>query len=173
MAFNHYHFISRWRVKGSCEEVVEILTDLEDFPNWWPSVYLAVETLLPQAHYRTHTKGWLPYSMKWDILPDWTNYKKFYPRVLDVRVKGDFIGKGTWFLAEDGDFVNITYDWEITAQKSLLKYLSFVPGLKLIFAANHRWAMNRGERGLQKELMRRRTEKVALDVNKVGGVNYD
>jgi hypothetical protein len=39
------------------------------------------------------------------------------------------------------------------SSKPLLKYLSFL--FKPLFSANHRWAMEQGRRGLQKEIDQR------------------
>jgi hypothetical protein len=50
--------------------------------------------------------------------------------------------------------VKVTGDWDIRADKPLLRYLSFL--FKPIFSANHRWAMARGEESLRLELGRRR-----------------
>ena len=50
--------------------------------------------------------------------------------------------------------VDLTFDWKIRGDKLLLRYLSFL--LKPIFAANHRWAMAKGEESLKLELARRR-----------------
>lgn len=60
---------------------------------------------------------------------------------------------------QDGAFVDISYDWRISAEKPLLRRLSFL--LKPIFAANHRWAMARGEESLRLELRRRRARTAA------------
>jgi len=62
-----------------------------------------------------------------------------------------------WTLHQDGDFVEVTYDWRIAAEKPLLRYGSFA--LRPFFAANHRWAMARGQESLELELRRRRGEK--------------
>jgi hypothetical protein len=35
-----YHFISRWRVEGTCGEVADVLGDPLALAEWWPSVYL-------------------------------------------------------------------------------------------------------------------------------------
>lgn len=48
----------------------------------------------------------------------------------------------------------ITYEWQVQAAKPLLRRLSWL--LKPLFAANHRWAMARGEESLRLELRRRR-----------------
>jgi hypothetical protein len=42
MSTNDYHFITHWRVKGTLEEVYNILTNTVEFPRWCPSVYLSV-----------------------------------------------------------------------------------------------------------------------------------
>ena len=66
---------------------------------------------------------------------------------------GDFVGRGIWTFGQDGEWVDITYDWKIRADKPLLKYLSFL--MKPLFGANHQWAMRQGEESLKLELMRR------------------
>jgi hypothetical protein len=48
----------------------------------------------------------------------------------------------------------ITYDWRVSAAKPLLRRLSWL--MKPAFAANHRWAMARGQESLALELRRRR-----------------
>ncbi|HKG20626.1 MAG TPA: polyketide cyclase, partial [Blastocatellia bacterium] len=60
--------------------------------------------------------------------------------------------QGTWTFRQDGDYVNVIYDWKIRADKPLLRALSFL--LKPVFSANHRWAMRRGEESLKLELAR-------------------
>jgi len=47
-----------------------------------------------------------------------------------------------------------TSGWRIRAEKGVLRRFSFV--MKPLFAANHRWAMARGEESLRLELARRR-----------------
>jgi hypothetical protein len=74
-----------------------------------------------------------------------------------IEAFGDFVGRGEWTLTQSADDVDITYDWRICAEKPLLKLFS--PILKPIFAANHRWAMSRGEESLKIELARRHGER--------------
>lgn len=155
MAGNDYHFITRWRVKGTVEEVVRILNDPTSMPRWWPSVYLDVKVLKPGDEtglgsvVSLYTKGWLPYTLHWGF------------RVTEMRRDsstlvswGDLEGRGIWTFEQDGSWVNITYDWKLRAEKPLLRYFSFL--IKPIFTANHRWAMAKGEESLKLELLRRR-----------------
>ncbi len=153
MATNDYHFITDWRVQGTLQEVTDIIADAEELTRWWPSVYLDVKILEKGDEVGLgkvvdlYTKGWLPYTLRWQF------------RVTEVRddsftlvAQGDFEGRGIWTFKQDGPWVDITYDWKISAEKPLLRYFSFL--IKPIFAANHRWAMAKGEESLALELAR-------------------
>lgn len=154
MALNDYHFVTTWRFNASVDEVAAIITDGE-LQRWWPSVYLdarEIETGDERGVGKVvdvHTKGWLPYTLRWRF------------RVAEIRedgfvieALGDFVGRGIWTFRQDGSDALVTYDWQIRAEKPLLRYLT--PLLRPIFAANHHWAMAQGQRSLLLELARRR-----------------
>lgn len=153
-----YHFVTHWRVRGAVEEVFDILSDPLDLVRWWPSVYLDVQEIAPGDENNIgrvidlYTKGWLPYSLRWQF----TVTEVERPTHIALKASGDFDGEGVWTLAQDGEFVNVEYDWRISAEKPLLKYLSFV--MKPIFSANHHWAMDKGLESLKIELMRRQAQ---------------
>ena len=155
-AANDYQFITHWRVEGTCGEVADVLGDALALTRWWPSVYLAVEQIRPPdergvgRRVRLHTKGWLPYTIRWEF----EVVESQYPYGFTIVANGDFDGQGVWTFRQDGAFVDIAYDWRIRAEKPLLRALS--PVLKPVFEANHRWAMARGEESLRLELARRR-----------------
>ncbi|MBZ0286242.1 MAG: SRPBCC family protein [Anaerolineae bacterium] len=155
MASNDYHFVTHWRVQAPIQEVVDILSDAESLPRWWPSVYLEVRELRKGdssgigKRIALHTKGWLPYTLRWQF--DVTESNP--PHGFTLVANGDFVGRGIWTFEADGEWVNITYDWLIVAEKPLLKYLSLV--MKPLFSMNHHWAMERGEESLRLELARR------------------
>lgn len=46
-ASNEYHFISRWRVESTIEEVSDVLDNAPNLARWWPSVYLNVKQAEP------------------------------------------------------------------------------------------------------------------------------
>jgi hypothetical protein len=152
-----YHFVTSWRVQGTCGEVADILGDPVRLAVWWPSVYLKVEEIEPATgdhgigrRVRLLTKGWLPYTLQWDLVV----LDSQYPHSSTIAATGDFEGTGVWTFRQDGDSVDITYDWRVRATKPLLRNLSFV--LRPLFEANHRWAMAQGEESLVLELARRR-----------------
>jgi hypothetical protein len=156
MSASEYHFVSRWRVEGTCGEVADVIGDPLALARWWPAVYLAVEEVRPPdatgvgRRVRLHTRGWLPYTLRWEF----EVVESRYPYGFALTATGDFNGRGVWTFAQDGPEVDITYDWRISAEKPLLRNLSFL--LKPVFAANHRWAMAQGETSLALELARRR-----------------
>ena len=158
---NEYQFITHWRVEATCGEVADVLGDPLALPRWWPSVYLAAEELRPPdargvgGRVRVHTKGWLPYTLRWEF----SVVESRYPDGFTIAANGDFEGRGVWTFRQDRRFVDIDYDWRIRAEKPLLRALS--PLLRPLFEANHRWAMARGEESLQLELARTRAASTA------------
>jgi hypothetical protein len=150
-----YYFVTHWRVRGTVEEVADILFDGTEFPQWWPSVYLEVTKDMEGdergvgAAGTVYSRGWLPYRLRWTYRVTAVNRPDGY--ALDAE--GDFAGHGVWQIAQDGEWVDVTYTWTVRADKPLLRYLSFL--LKSLFQSNHNWAMRRGERSLQLELDRR------------------
>ena len=153
---NEYHFVTTWRVHGTTGEVADVLRNPLDLARWWPAVYLAVKELEPpdeqglNQRVRLHTKGWLPYTLRWDLRVTSSRY----PEHFAIEATGDFVGRGVWTFTQDGGFVNATYDWRIRAEKPLLKVLE--PLMRPLLEANHRWAMKQGEESLKLELLRRR-----------------
>jgi hypothetical protein len=99
---------------------------------------------------RLFTKGWLPYTLRWQFLV----VESTPPNGFTLEAWGDFVGRGIWTFVQDGPDVLITYDWKVRADKPLLRYFSWL--VKPVFAANHRWAMAKGEQSLRLELARRR-----------------
>ncbi|MFN8597661.1 MAG: SRPBCC family protein [Anaerolineae bacterium] len=155
MASNDYRFITTWRVTATLQEVNDIIGNALDLPRWWPAVYIEVAEL-ERGDERgvgrvidLYTKGFLPYTLRWQFRVTESNY----PRGFALEAWGDFVGRGIWTFEPDGDEVSITYDWNIRADKPLLRNLSFL--FKPFFSANHRWAMRKGLESLQIELARR------------------
>ena len=149
---NDYVFLTNWRIKGSAEDVYEILTDIPGYLRWWPDVYLAATPLTPDEEdkigqsYRLLTRGKLPYRLRWDARIVQTRR----PHSFAVEATGDFVGRGIWTFTERANDLKISFDWRLRAEKPLLRYCSFL--LKPLFRWNHRWAMARGEDGLRQEL---------------------
>lgn len=153
-----YAFFTVWRVPGTVAEVRDVLADGASLPRWWPAVYLAVDVLDEGddtgrgARLALHTRGRLPYTLRWTLRID----EPVTDTGFALSATGDLNGTGRWTFAQEGPEAVITYDWRVSASKPLLRRLTWL--LRPVFAANHRWAMARGEESLRREVRRRRGE---------------
>lgn len=151
-----YHFVTRWRLKASAWEAYDIVSQPLEYPRWWPSVYLSCREVAhgsPEGIGRCvkfRTKGLLPYTLQWES----SVVERIPAERLVIEASGDFDGRGIWTFVQDGEFVDITFDWKIAVAKPLVQYLT--PVLRPVFEANHRWAMQQGEICLREELIRYR-----------------
>lgn len=158
MSANAYHFVDRWRVQGDLREVADILEDALSLPRWWGSVYFDVKEVEPGIEHglgkliSLRAGGWLPYTLRINF----RTVESHYPNGFSMDATGDLEGKGIWTFQQDGEFVDVTYDWTIQANKPIVQKLSFL--LKPIFRSNHNWTMRRGEESLKLELLRRRAK---------------
>ena len=149
---NDYHFITHWHVEGRIEQIYDLIANPMDYPRWWSSVYLDVQEVAcgdengVGRRICLHTKGFLPYTLRWES----STVEASRPRRLEIRATGDFNGRGIWQLHQNGRFVDLDFDWKLTAEKPLIRHLSFL--LKPLFSANHRWAMRKGQDGLVREI---------------------
>lgn len=154
MSANEYFMPTVWRIKGDLQEVYDICANFQDYHRWWPEVYLDIRTGTDEKTgsevYDILSKGKLPYKLRWQSRKTAVNA----PHSLSLRSNGDLEGHGTWMFEQDGDYVNVRFDWYVHAEKPLLKLLS--PVMKPIFRSNHYWAMARGRESLERELQRRR-----------------
>ncbi len=152
---SEYAFTTHWRVRGTIEEVSDVLSKPLDLPRWWPAVYLAVEQLEEGgeagvgAVYRLLTRGKLPYRLRWCFRVT----ESHRPHGFALEARGDLAGKGVWRFRQEGEFAQIRYDWRVRADKPLIRWLS--PLLRPLFESNHEWAMGKGLESLERELARR------------------
>ena len=149
-----FRILSRWRVKGNVDDVYDVITTPQDFVRWWSAVYLRVEEVEPGDEngvgriFNLHTRSLLPYTLDWQARA--TEVEKSSRLV--VKAHGDLEGTGEWRFCQDGDWVRVDYNWTVVANKPWMRYLA--PVLRPVYAANHRWAMRKGQQGLERELER-------------------
>jgi hypothetical protein len=150
-----YEFLTEWTVEGDIVEVAAVLKDVEAFPRWWRPVYRAAKIVDPGEQngagriVEFTTRGFLPYVLRWNI----EVVESREPQGFTFRASGDLLGAGSWELRQDGKYVRIRLDWQVRAEKTVIRVSSFA--LRSVFSRNHLWAMAKGEEGLQAELRRR------------------
>jgi hypothetical protein len=156
MSANAFHIVTTWHVTGSLDEVAAILTDATSLPRWWPEVYISTRIIAPGdvrsigRQVSCLSKGRLPYRMNWVA----TLVDSHLPHSWTIAASGDLDGTGIWTLQQNGTTIEAVYDWQVKAEKPVLRLLS--PLLAPLFAWNHRWAMAKGEAGLKREILKRR-----------------
>src|SRR4051794_8336336 len=152
-----YRFVNKWRVPGTGEEGAGIIQHPHEVRRWWPAAWLDYRMLDeggPETRvgrrFSYRVKGWLPYSLSLTF----TITERNAPHVFGVRSEGDLVGEGRWTLVQDGDKVDVTYDWRVRAERPLIRRLS--PFVKPIFRSNHFWVMRKGAYSMMYEMLRRR-----------------
>lgn len=141
-----YLFVDEWDVAAPPEAVFEAIADSRTYPYWWRPVYLEVEADGPAslgAAARQHFKGRLPYhlhtrSVVVEIDP---------PRRVVADVDGDLRGRGAWTLTPNRQGTHVRFDWQVYADRKLLRVLT--PVLRPVFRWNHNWAIARARAGLE------------------------
>jgi uncharacterized protein YndB with AHSA1/START domain len=153
-----YLFVDEWDVAAPPEAVFEAISDARSYPEWWTPVYIDVESDGPAAvgkESRQHFKGRLPYHLHTRS----TITRLEAPRLIQADVVGDLAGRGTWTLTPTGDGTHVRFDWEVHADRRLLKVLT--PVLRPLFRWNHDWAIARAMDGLEPYAQRTAAERLA------------
>src|SRR5579872_5451730 len=93
-----YHFVTRWRLPGTCEQIYDILNDPVRVARFWPSLYRQVEVEAPGdgqgvgRRVSAQTRGFLPYALRWRF----EVVQAERPRGFSIRAWGDLEGTGAW-----------------------------------------------------------------------------
>lgn len=141
-----YVFVDEWDVAAAPEAVFDAIADARTYPAWWRSVYLDVEADGPAelgSVARQHFKGRLPYHLHTRSVV----VEIDRPRRVVADVDGDLRGRGTWTLTPARQGTHVRFDWQVYADRTLLRVLT--PVLRPIFRWNHNWAIARAIEGLE------------------------
>jgi len=150
MPSSDYHFVTHWRVKGPIQTVFEILKDGKNYAHWWKPAYVSSEEVAPQK-VESLVRAKLPYTLRFTS----QMIQETPPRELKIRATGELEGTGLWKLKQEGESTLVDFFWDVRANKAVVRWLSFL--LKPLFSWNHDWVMNTGEKALQSEIERRKT----------------
>jgi uncharacterized protein YndB with AHSA1/START domain/quercetin dioxygenase-like cupin family protein len=153
-----YLFVDEWDVAAPPEAVFDALADARTYPRWWRPVYLDVDSATPVevgAEARQHFKGRLPYHLHTrSVIAELDP-----PHKVTAVVDGDLRGRGTWTLTSTADGTHVRFDWQVHADRKLLRV--FTPVLRPMFRWNHNWAIARAIDGLEPYAQRAATARLA------------
>ena len=125
--------------------VYEILKDGKSYARWWKPAYVASEQISPDR-IRSVVRSKFPYTLIFttELVRDYP------PSEIGIKSLGDLVGTGLWRLRQEGEWTFVIFDWNVRAEKKVIRWLS--PFLKPFFRWNHDWVMEMGEAGLQNEV---------------------
>jgi mannose-6-phosphate isomerase-like protein (cupin superfamily)/uncharacterized protein YndB with AHSA1/START domain len=141
-----YVFVDEWDVVAPPEAVFTAISDGRTYPVWWTPVYIDVDADGPAElgkESRQHFKGRLPYHLHTRSVITALDP----PRTITAEVDGDLRGTGTWTLTPTAAGTHVRFDWQVHADRRLLRALT--PVLRPLFRWNHNWAIARAMEGLE------------------------
>jgi uncharacterized protein YndB with AHSA1/START domain/mannose-6-phosphate isomerase-like protein (cupin superfamily) len=141
-----YVFVDEWDVAAPPEAVFDAIADARSYPEWWSPVYIDVESDGPPEvgkESRQHFKGRLPYHVRTRS----TIAELDPPHTIAADVDGDLRGRGKWTLTPTAGGTHVRFDWQVHADRRLLKLLT--PLLRPLLRWNHNWAIARAMEGLE------------------------
>jgi uncharacterized protein YndB with AHSA1/START domain/quercetin dioxygenase-like cupin family protein len=156
-----YVFVDEWDVSAPPEAVFDAIADARTYPQWWRPVYIDVDADGPAElgkQSRQHFKGRLPYHLNTRS----TVTAIDAPRSVTAEVDGDLRGTGTWTLTPTASGTHVRFDWQVHADRRLLRLLT--PLLRPVFRWNHNWAIARAMEGLEPFARERARERTAVEV---------
>ncbi|HUB75580.1 MAG TPA: SRPBCC family protein, partial [Solirubrobacteraceae bacterium] len=144
--WREYAFVDQWHVAAPPGAVYDVLVDGRTYPQWWRPVYIDVESdgaPAVGAVSRQHFKGRLPYHLRTRS----TLTRLENGRLIEADVDGDLRGHGVWTLTPAAGGTDVRFDWNVHADRPLLRILT--PLLRPALRANHGWAIARAIDGLE------------------------
>jgi uncharacterized protein YndB with AHSA1/START domain len=139
-------FVDQWHVAAPPAAVFTAIADARTYPDWWRPVYLEVESdgaMEVGSTSRQHFKGRLPYHLHTRSVITQSDP----PRSVVADVDGDLRGRGRWTLTPTPQGTHVRFDWQVHADRMLLRLLT--PLLRPLFGWNHNWAIARAKEGLE------------------------
>ncbi len=146
-----YAFVTTWHVAADVKAVWQAIVDVDQWPEWWPSVRSVVAVAKGDergvgAVHRFTWRGKLPYRLSFDM-----RVSRVQPyELLEGIATGELEGSGVWRFLSEGSTTRIGYEWVVITRKRWMDVLA--PLLRPAFRWNHDRVMAEGGDGLAKRL---------------------
>ena len=154
MGVGEFHLVTEWLLDAPVESVRQALLDVEQWPDWWPSVRSVeiVEKGEADGVGAVHRLRWrtaLPYDLVFEMQVTCLEPE----RLIEGQAAGELDGTGRWTLAARGNRTHVRYDWSVRVTRIWMRWLA--PVLRPVFAWNHGRVMDTGRQGLARRLAQR------------------
>ena len=146
-SFNLGMALTQLKNDKEAEEVWGRVIDVESWPSIWKYFrYVAIqgneETLKEGSVVNCRVRAAMFYKLEFSVL-----IKEIIPFVkLTVTCSGDLEGDGTWLLNSDGGSVESLFEWNVTTDNMLLKFVEMLPFGRRVLQFNHKIVMEEGYR---------------------------
>jgi len=150
-----YEFVTVWRFQAPQQQVWDLISRAENWPEWWPGVE-KVEKLKDGdanhvgAIHRYTWKSKLPYRLVFEM----ESTRVVPVSLIEGRAIGELQGVGRWQLSSegqgDGEITTVRYDWKVETTKGWMNLIA--PLARPLFSWNHDVVMGWGGEGLAQRL---------------------
>jgi hypothetical protein len=148
VSLNRYRFRNVWHVCAPPAVVYEVLSDIANYPVWWPEVRSA--TKIDDESGVLRCRSYLPFDLIVQVRHSIANQQA---GLLRAQLTGDLEGFASWeIIGRDGG-TDLVFDQEVVVNKALLRRLVLLA--RPFFRGNHDLMMRGGLKGLKQLLAER------------------
>jgi len=145
VSLNRYQFRSMWHVCASPAAVYDVLSDIENYPRWWPEVRSA--TRIDDESGVLRCRSFLPFDLVVQVRHSIANQQA---GLLRASLSGDLEGFASWeIIGRDGG-TDLVFDQEVVVNKAMLRRLVLIA--RPFFRGNHDLMMRGCLKGLKQVL---------------------
>lgn len=148
VSLNRYRFRNVWHVCAPPAVVYDVLSDIANYPLWWPEVRSA--TKIDDESGVLRCRSYLPFDLVVQVRHSIANQQA---GLLRAQLSGDLEGFASWeIIGKDGG-TDLVFDQEVVVNKALLRRLVLLA--RPFFRGNHDLMMRGGLKGLKQLLAER------------------
>ncbi|EIQ75060.1 hypothetical protein SF123566_3089 [Shigella flexneri 1235-66] len=146
-----YQFSTVWQVEASLQDVWDVFSHPDQWPEWWSSLERVVEIKKGDiqgvgALHRYTWKGVLPYRLTFNI----NVLTILQYALLEGAASGEVEGRGVWSFIDTGRETIVRYDWNV---RTTIRWMNILAPLAApVFRWNHDTVMREGAKGLARKL---------------------
>ncbi|WP_112273387.1 SRPBCC family protein [Lentzea terrae] len=148
MSLNRYRFRNVWHVCAPPAVVYDVLSDIANYPLWWPEVRSA--TKIDEESGVLRCRSYLPFDLVVQVRHSIANQQA---GLLRAQLTGDLEGFASWEITGRDGGTDLVFDQEVVVNKALLRRLVLIA--KPFFRGNHDLMMRGGLKGLKQVLAER------------------
>jgi hypothetical protein len=148
VSLHRYRFRNVWHICAPPAVVYDVLSDIANYPLWWPGVRSA--TKIDDESGVLRCRSFLPFDLVVQVRHSIANQQA---GLLRAQLSGDLEGFASWeIIGRDGG-TELLFDQEVVVNKALLRRLVLLA--RPFFRGNHDLMMRGGLKGLKQVLAER------------------